>query len=475
MSELSLVARLERIPGLAEFPREELEWLVAHGELESLEAGAVIAPIGERIEEMWILLSGHVVVDVDRGIGPRRVVEWRAGEVSGMLPYSRMKGPPGHNYTAERTELLTIHERHFPEMVHRCPVFTSSTVHSMLDRARMFNTSDLHDEKMVSLGKLAAGLAHELNNPASATVRSAKLLLANLSEADDSSRALTAAGVSAELLEMLERLHPEHSDRAPADHLSPIELADREDELADWLERHGLDLADAATLASTGVTIEGLEAVAARAPGPALGPAVRWLAAHGMIHSLADEICRAATRIHELVSAVKRFSYMDNLAKAEAVEVEHGLRDTIKVLTSKAREKGAQVSLHSEPNVPRVRASGSELNQVWMNLIDNALDAVSEGGHVDVTVEQQLDRVVVRVVDDGPGIPPDVVGSIFDPFFTTKAPGQGTGLGLDIARRLVRRHFGDISVESEPGRTSFCVTLHAEEPVESTVRNDGRG
>jgi CRP-like cAMP-binding protein len=195
-STADLVDRLAALPTLTEIPREELEWLVAHGTLERAEAGQVTAFKDKRIETLWIVLSGHLSVRVDRGAGPRRVMGWRTGEVTGMLPYSRMKGPPGDNFVEEDSELLMVHESHFPEMVHLCPEFTALTVHEMLDRARRFNASDLQDEKMISLGKLAAGLAHELNNPASSTIRGAKSLLATLEESDAASAVSCVSGSS---------------------------------------------------------------------------------------------------------------------------------------------------------------------------------------------------------------------------------------------------------------------------------------
>ena len=204
-----LVDRLAALPNLARVPREELVWLVDHGNFELRQAGKVMAPKGKPIETLWIILSGHISVHVDRGVGPRRVIGWRTGEVTGMLPYSRMTGPPGDNFIEEATEILTIHERHFPEMIHRCPTFTAYTVHLMLDRARRFNASDLQEEKMISLGKLAAGLAHELNNPASATVSNAKALLAALEEADAASQAVGRADLTTEQLELIEQVRIE--------------------------------------------------------------------------------------------------------------------------------------------------------------------------------------------------------------------------------------------------------------------------
>jgi signal transduction histidine kinase len=461
----SLVDRLAALPLLGRIPRPELEWLVAHGQLEVREAGAVIAPKGERIEQLWIIVSGHVAVRVDRGAGPRRVTDWRAGDVSGMLPYSRMTGPPGDNYLEARSELLALHEKHFPEMVSRCPAFTAYTVHSMLDRARSFNTSDLQDEKMISLGKLAAGLAHELNNPASATARGAKQLLKDLNAADVASRALCTAGLTAELFAAIEQVRAACLAQQAGTVLSPIEQLDRQDEIADWLVRHQADPAHAAALADTSVTIDILDTLAGVATGDTLDAALRWVAAGCATHSVALDIEQAATRIHELVAAIKRFTYMDSVTGPGPVDVGAGLRDTVRVLAAKAKSKGAAITLDVAPQLPPAHASGGELNQVWLNLVDNALDAIPESGRVEISARRELDRIVIRVVDNGPGIPSDVVSRIFDPFFTTKPPGQGTGLGLDISRRLLRLYHGDIAVESRPGQTEFRVSLRTYQPA----------
>jgi signal transduction histidine kinase len=457
-----LVGRLAALPRLTGIPHEELEWLVARGTFEVHEAGYVIGAKGVRIEKLWLVISGHVAIRVDRGAGPKLVTEWHAGEVTGMLPYSRMKAPPGDNYCAEKTEFLTFPEEDFPELVHRCPVFTAYTVHLMLDRARNFNTSALQDEKMVSLGKLAAGLAHELNNPASATKRSASLLQQELSRSDEALRALSAGGLSNELFDEIEQIRPLCQSRPDDGVLSPILQADREDEIAEWLESHQVDPTYAASLAETAVTMDALDSLAVATSGDMLDAALRWLVARSTAHALAADIEQAATRIYELVAAVKKFSYMDSLAGPESVEVEPGIRDTVKVLEAKVTSKGASITFDFEPDLPRVSANGGDLNQVWMNLIDNALDAVPASGRIEISARAELDRVLVRVVDNGSGIAADVQQKVFDPFFTTKPPGQGTGLGLDMTRRLVRRYHGDISVQSRPGLTEFCVSLLAE-------------
>jgi signal transduction histidine kinase len=465
MTNIDLVDRLAALPSLSKIPREELEWLVAHGNLEVHKIGTVVSPKGRRIEKLLIVLSGHIAIRVDRGVGPRRVMEWRTGDVTGMLPYSRMSGSPGDTFVEERVEALGIHEDHFPEMIHLCPAFTAHTVHLMLDRARSFNTSDLQDEKMISLGKLAAGLAHELNNPAAAIVRSAKLLLGSMAKADTASRALGAAGLSKDVMGEIEQMLSSCLAKTGGAVLTPLEQADREDEFYDWLEQHNADSSYAVPLAETTVTIAALDELAEKMSGEMLTAAIGWIATACTTHVLATDIERAATRIYELVSAVKKFTYMDKLAGPEFVDVETGLRDTVRVLASKAKAKGASITIDLEESLPRVQASGGELNQIWMNLIDNALDAISDSGNINVSAKKEFDQVVIRVGDDGPGIPSEVLPKIFDPFFTTKPPGQGTGLGLEIVRRLVHRFQGDISVQSGPKGTEFRVCLLVEKPV----------
>lgn len=469
MNDTELVDRLASLARLGTIPRRELEWLVEHGRFEVHDAGTVIAPQGQRVRHLWIILSGRIAVRVDRGVGPRLVMTWRPGDVSGMLPYSRMKGPPGDNYMAERSEVIALHEDHFHEMVHRCPEFTAYTVHLMLDRARSFNASDLQDEKMISLGKLAAGLAHELNNPASATVRGAKLLTGGLTAVDQAAVAVGAAGLTADQLAAVAEVR-DGCLGGGGDVLSPIERADREDAIADWIDAHGCDPALAGPLAEAAMTGEALDRISGSVPAHALDVVLEWVATGCSTRVLALDIERAATRIHELVAAVKRFTWMDRLSGPEPLEVEEGLRDTVRVVAAKARQRGVAVTVDVQDALPPVRAVGGELNQVWLNLLDNALDAVDEGGRVEVTARRELDRVVVRIVDDGPGIPEDVLPHVFDPFFTTKPPGQGTGLGLEITRRLVRTYHGDVSVDSRPGRTEFRVAL----PVDETGASDQR-
>jgi signal transduction histidine kinase len=251
----------------------------------------------------------------------------------------------------------------------------------------------------------------------------------------------------------------------PTISMSPLERADREDEIAEWLDAHGLDQSATEALSESAVTLEALEALAEHMTGSALDAALDWVAAGCAVRTLAAESERAGARVSELVGAMKRLTHMDHAPVRSPVDIERGLRDTFMVLGHKARAKSVSVKIDVAPDLPRVDAVGGELNQVWMNLLDNALDAVDLGGQVAVTAKPEGRWLIVRVIDDGPGIALEHRNRIFDPFFTTKAAGEGTGLGLETARTRVRGHGGEIQFDSRPGRTEFSVSLPLREPT----------
>jgi signal transduction histidine kinase len=454
-----LLTRLTGHRAIGKAPREELEWLVAHGSLERYAPGWMVARKGETVDALYIILKGRVSHLIMQGGTWRKVVSWTEGDVCGYLPYSRLAAAPGNSVVEEPSELLRIERAHLPAIPIECPHVTAELVHVMLDRARTFKVSDLQVEKMASLGKLAAGLAHELNNPASAATRSAQLISQALTESDEASRALGAAGLDAHDLVLVERVRSACLAAPATSVLSPLERADREELLATWLMDHDADEALAASLAETDLTIGLLDELAAAITGDKLRASLRWMAAGCTVYGLARDIERAASRVHALVSAVKGFTYMDRATGPEPVDLAKGLSDTLTVMAAKARAKSVSLTVEVPADLPPVRGFGGELNQVWANLVDNALDAVGDGGRVMVTARAEGARVVVRVIDDGPGIPPEVKGRIFDPFFTTKPVGKGTGLGLDIVRRLVDGNDALIDVDSEPGRTEFRVAL----------------
>jgi len=454
-----LVQRLSAHRTLAPIPQREIEWIARHGELRHFDSADILTPKQSPVEGLHIVLSGHLTIHVDQGSGRRKIMEWRAGDVTGLMPYSRLIAPPGDVVAEEPVEVVTVYRADMPEMIRECPELTAILVHVMLDRARVFTSSYLHDEKLVSLGKLAAGLAHELNNPASAIGRSAGELRTAFLRFDDASRSLGSAGLKESQTAVLNKVRDACHARGVQSVLSPLEHEDREDEIARWLKAHGAAQAAAEELAETDISIETLDELAGSIQGEPLNSALRWIAAECATRRLSSEIQQASSRICELVNAVKGFTQMDRASVPEPVDLERGLSNTLAVLGSKAKRKSVGVSMDLEKGLPCVQGFGGELNQVWSNLIDNALDAVAEGGQIEIIAKRERDRVIVRVIDNGHGVPPEVRDRIFDPFFTTKPVGKGTGLGLDIVRRLVQRHNGQIDLESKPGRTEFIVTL----------------
>ena len=456
----ALMAKLAEHKALGTAPVAEHAWLAMHGQTLTLNTGEILTRKGELARALWVILAGRLAIHMDRGAGAHKLFEWRTGEVSGILPFSRGARAPGDVVIEEPTEMLFVLPEHLPEMIRECPEITATLVHAMLDRARQFNSADLRDEKLVSLGRLAAGLAHELNNPASAAARSARLLANHLGAAEAAAEAVGAARLSDAQRAAVDELRALCSTTAELAR-STMARADREDAIGDWLADHGADAACAEALAETDLTIEALDRLASIIQGDALHATLRWVSAGCQMRALASEINLATSRICELVDSVKGFTYMDHALSPEPVDIRRGIADTLTMLGGKMRAKGAQVSTQFADGLPAAHAVGAELNQVWMNLIDNALDAIPAGGHVAVVAEAGQNQVVVRITDDGAGVPAEIMGRIFDPFFTTKDVGKGTGLGLDIVRRILRRHDGEIEMDSRPGWTEFRVILPA--------------
>ena len=460
MIEHNLIERLAAHRTLGSAPRAELEWLARHGTLRSLAAGDQLSVKGHQVEGLYVVLGGRIALFVDRGSGPSKLVEWRDGDIAGVLPYSRLTVPPGNSEALEPSQVLAIPREQLQAMARECFAVTSILVHTMVDRTRMFTSSDLQNEKMASLGKLSAGLAHELNNPASAIKRCAAMLESEFQDSEDCARRLSAAAFTEPQLAAIDALCAAAQATPAQPALTPLQQSDREEAFAEWLAGHGLGGVQAESLANTSLTLDALNQIALSLDRPVLNAVVRRLAAGCAIRNLAARIQDSAAQISKLVNAMKGFTHMDQANVAEPVDLSSGLANTVEVLRAKASEKSVIVTLRLEPALPRVRGFAAELNQVWGNLIDNALDAVPSGGAVDVVAGRDTSRTVaVRIVDNGPGVPVELRDRIFDPFFTTKPMGQGIGLGLDIARRLVRHNDGAIDFESAPGRTEFRVTV----------------
>ncbi len=457
MSADDVINRLAALPLFAPVPRSDLAWLVELGEVRTAEPGEKLSSAGDPVEEMAIVLAGRLGLYAGKNNESRKILDAGPGAVLGALPYSRFQRAPGTVVAEDEVMALVLPQRHFPVMVRDHHDLTTVVVHYMLDRAREYRAVQLNDARLESLSRLASGFAHELNNPASAAARTAQALAGLLDEEERAARELAAAALGPEQLEAIDKARGE-CQRTPGPRTA-LEAADREDDIAEWLGRHGIETVAAEALASSNLTLAALDRLAAALQPAVLTTATRWIASGCAARMAARQIAAATGRIHDLVGAVKAFTFMDRQGVPEPVDVARGLADTLAMLESKARAKSATMRLETAPDLPRVHGFGSEINQVWEKLVDNALDAIGEQGAVTITATARGESVVVRVADDGPGIPPEIRGRIFDPFFTTKPVGRGTGLGLDIARRIVLLHQGDIDFSTQPGRTVFRVRL----------------
>ncbi|MEJ2543089.1 MAG: ATP-binding protein [Calditrichaceae bacterium] len=457
-----LISRLESLPGFTHIPTIELNWLIQHGRFEKYEPGLILKK-GNKIEYLWIILLGGISVHIDRGAGPKVAnPELKIGAVTGMLPYSRLQGIPGDLYVDDKTEILSISTSYFPEMIKKCPKFTAHTVHTMIDRARIHNTSAMQDEKMLSLGRMSAGLAHELNNPASVLLRDTKLLREYQTEAYRTISILQKAGLKEKQFKEIEDFHLRCNKKSQNTALTPIQKSDLEDRIFHWMSQNHINTIHSVQLADLAVDINDLDKLRITIPSEIFETALQWIVASCNLHNLSLDIEQATNQIYKLVEIVKKFTSMDNLAERELVNVQIGINDTLRMLDSKTKSKNAEITLKIEKNFPMIYANGAALNQVWFNLLDNALDAIPDSGNIKIYGRLKNDQIIIKFIDNGSGISADTLDRIFDPFYTTKSPGQGTGLGLDLSRKIVRAHKGDICVSSTKGQTEFSVYLNVD-------------
>ncbi len=443
----------------------EYEWLARNGnERKGDSVGALVFREGEPVTVMTILLKGEVHVR-RKNSGPMAFFIGRAGQITGKLPFSRMKGYGGDGYTNGPIWVLDIDESLFPAMLQAIPSMGQRCVSVLLDRVREVTRMEQQAEKLAALGKLAANLAHELNNPASAAQRSAASLFNELRDYGDKKYKLGAICLSTETADglqcwmvktradMAEYLKP-----AIVDGSAPLAIADRETQIMAWLEQHGVPEPwnIAPSIADTRFPLSYLDEFALAFPDEVLGPAMATFASSLRVERMADTIVGSTVRIFDLISAIKDYSYMDQ-APIQDVNLAQSLESTLSMFAS--RLSGIHVETDFDPDLPAISAYGSELNQVWTALIENAIDAMPRGGTIRLKTKLQGQMAMVEIWDSGVGIEPELQTRIFEPFFTTKAPGSGLGLGLDTAQRTVSRHSGFMRVESKPGATCFQVRL----------------
>lgn len=451
---------LRRNPTFEDLSAAQLEWLVDHAGCLELAKGDFLWEEGTPADAMFVVLDGALRMFFDIAGQTRAYDASLRNGVIGLLPYSRMTEYRGKAFAAVPTRVLRIHREQFPAMLHEIPELGYRLVALLSDRVRDSTRVAEQREKMMALGKLAAGLAHELNNPAAAVQRAAAELSDRLAQSNARVAGLAGHGLTPEQMRAVVALRETGSPGA-ADGLSALERGDREEELGDWLDEQGID--DAWVLAESFVdaslTLEAAREACGELPPAAVGDALAWIGSGLAARQLLSQVGAASARISELVSSVKTYSHMDQNPDKQLADVHRGLESTLTMLGHKLKRKNVRLRRALDPEVPRIPAQVSELNQVWTNLIDNAVDAMDDGGELEVRTEHDGCSVLVHITDDGGGIAEENSARIFDPFFTTKAVGEGTGLGLDITQRIVVQHEGEITLDSQPGRTTFSVRL----------------
>ncbi len=349
-------------------------------------------------------------------------------------------------------------------MLYHIPELGQRLIALMSDRVRSTSYNDQLQEKMLALGKLAAGLAHEINNPAAAVNRAAATLQERLQQLPALVARLARHGLSEELVRTADAFR--HRCSLESGRLSAMERGEREDAVADWLDAHEVPESWmlAATFVDAGFQPDDLDAIAAGLPDNAVPDLVLWLEGTIAADRLLTDIGVASRRVSEIVGSVKIYTHMDRAPERELTDVREGIDSTLTMLGHKLRTKDIVIERAYDPDLGPVPAYSGELNQVWTNLIDNAVDAMEPGGVLRIETYRQGPFARIEVIDSGKGIPPDIATRIFEPFFTTKGVGEGTGLGLDIVHRIVTvQHAGAIRVDSAPGRTVFTVELPFED------------
>jgi signal transduction histidine kinase len=455
---------IDRIGPLHGLSLDDRLWIARHGSELIAAKGEVLFEEGAPAEQMMLILRGEIHVRRQHG-GPMALFIGRAGQMTGLLPFSRMKSYGGQGFAITDCWVLAVHRSQFDAMIKAIPSMGQRVVTTLLDRVREVTRIEQQAEKLNALGKLAGNLAHELNNPASAAQRAAASLVTELRANRENRFKLVNLCLSDEQIEAIENWEQKIFDRKhdPAD-LHAASLIAREESIRAWL--NALPCPDsweiAAQLAEESVTIADLEQLPALVGETEICILLQYLARYLRSKRSTDTLVNSTARIFDLISAIKAYSYMDRAPILE-VDVPAGVDATLQMLQS--RIGNVQVIRNYAPDLPRISAYGSELNQVWTALIENALEAIAEmddrgiQAQLRISVQLEGEMMLVEIQDSGPGIRPELQDRIFEPFFTTKPPGQGLGLGLDNAMRIVRKHRGHISVRSEPGDTCFRVRL----------------
>lgn len=460
-SAASLLERLQKFTVFETVPPEQLSWLVDHSEHQELEAGTYLFRQGEPLDKMVVVLRGHLVFHMheeeDQGI----LSEVKEGEITGALPYSRAREAQTSVQSREASSLLYLSKNLFPAMIREQHKLTEVLVHAMTSRVRTFTHNQEQAEKMEALGKLAAGLTHELNNPAAAVLRSAASLKKQLQSLPGLLKQINGKESGTILFSTFEKLLEPAEEKTKETSLSLLEKSEKEEVLATWLKEKQLENSYnlAETFIEQDLSMQDLEQLAETTTKEQLNAALQCLSLFLNMQKLADDIQLSSSRMSELVNAVKAYTHMDKSPEKENTDIHKGIKNTLTILNFKLKKKNIALTTDFQDDLPEACVYSGELNQLWTNLIDNALDAMEQGGKLRIATGREEEWIKVEIEDNGPGIPVENQQRIFEPFFSTKEAGKGTGMGLDISKKIIEHHGGRIELDSQKGQTRFSIYL----------------
>ena len=464
---------LRHVDLFADLADHELAWIAEHAEQVELAPGQLFFSPGDRAEWMFIALEGVLQARREQVGSNAPAFVLRAGDIGGIIPFSRMTAFNATGRAVTRAVVLRFPKALFPELLRQIPSLQQRFVSHLIDRVRDATRREDQFEKLVALGKLSAGMAHELNNPTAAVLRVVGEANRRLDDRGRLTATLVASGVTPEAVQRLDAIRRDAANRSlegVAD--DPLARSEREDALARWLAALGMSASwnCAATFVEAGIDERQLSAALTDVPPTAQIAALEWLEIGVATQALFVSADHAAQRIARLVDAMRTYTHRDRGRGIEDVDIREGIESTLALLAGPAREKGVVLERALARELPRIRGYPAELNQVWSNLVENAIDAApASAGRVVVSASATDHAVIAEVRDNGAGISAQIHDRVFEPFFTTKEVGRGTGLGLDIARRIVADlHGGELGFTSAPGDTRFTVTL----PL-ATVSNFG--
>jgi len=452
---------LQSFEALKEVPLDQLKWLIDNSEQRILPEGEYLFQPGQAINATNIIIIGRVSMYIMQNNETRELSVFEAQTVSGYLPFSRAKSAPSFARAIEETQLLCFPATKMHEMITLHFELTQALVHVMASRIRDFTALQQQSEKMMALGKLSAGLAHELNNPASAIVRGAASLKQHLLSAPKTFKEIIEMKMTMDQVNIVNDMLRAVLDNKTKRILTLMQRSELEDEMIDWMDVN--EVKNAAEISENfvefGFKVSDAEAFKQHIPADYISHIMNWINSNMVTEKMVTDIEEASRRITDLVGSVKNFTHMDQGHDKQYADIHSGIRNTLTMLHHKIHKNNIEVVENFDTSLPPVKAMIGELNQVWTNLMDNALDAMEgmKTGTLEIKTLRDGEFVEVSIIDNGPGIPDGFRSQIFDPFFTTKEIGKGTGLGLDVVSRIVKQHRGSIKVQSAPGKTVFIV------------------